>query len=291
MSSRKTMLFVGLGVILIVLVFTFGFSKKEIVATVGGEKITKDELYNFLVQSHGTEAVDVLINEKVIGLEVKKAKITVSDEEVQDELSNYFEYYGGEDSFYGSLEQNRITEEEFKNNIVQYLSIRKLIEPNVNVTDEEIKTYFEENKAEFGEQEQVQASHILVKDETIAKEVAQKLADGENFATLAKEYSTDTVSAENDGELGYFARGEMVPEFDEVAFTLKNGEISNPVKTEFGYHIIHVTDKKAAKDAVFDEHKEEIKDRLFEEKVQAQYPYWLDEVKAEYKIHNSLVNE
>ena len=121
--------------------------------------------------------------------------------------------------------------------------------------------------------------------------VAKKLADGEDFATLAKEFSTDTMSAENGGELGLFPRGKMVPEFEEVAFSMKIDAISDPVKTEHGYHIIKVTDKKAAKEAVFSEHKEEIKGLLLEEGVQAEYVNWLDEVKLDYKIENSLLTK
>ena len=159
------------------------------------------------------------------------------------------------------------------------------------ITDEDIKAYFEENKESFNEEEQVAASHILVEDEATAKKVAKKLADGEDFATLAKEFSTDTMSAENGGELGFFPRGKMVAEFEEAAFSMKVDAISDPVKTEHGYHIIHVTDKKAAKEAVFKEHKEEIKGLLLEEGVQAEYVNWLDEVKLDYKIENSLLTK
>ena len=140
-----------------------------------------------------------------------------------------------------------MTEKEFKENIIEYLSIRKIIEPRIEITDEEIKAYFEENKESFNEEEQVEASHILVEDEATAKKVAKKLADGEDFAALAKEFSTDTMSAENGGELGFFPRGKMVAEFEEAAFSMKVDTISDPVKTEHGYHIIHVTDKKQQK--------------------------------------------
>ena len=295
---RKKRLFPLLAVSLlaIILTVTTGCSKDskatdETVATVGDEKITKDELYEVLVQSAGQEALTAMIDDKVVALELKKEKVSISDKEVDAELAIYVENAGGQEAFDAALKQNAMTEKEFKENIIDYLSIRKIIEPRIEITDEDIKAYFEENKESFNEEEEVAASHILVKDEATANKVAKKLADGEDFAALAKEFSTDTMSAENGGELGFFPRGKMVAEFEEVAFSMKVDAISDPVKTEHGYHIIHVTDKKAAKEAVFNDHKEEIKGLLLEEGVQAEYVNWLDEVKLDYKIENSLLTK
>ncbi|WP_186671385.1 peptidylprolyl isomerase [Sporosarcina sp. BP05] len=296
---RKKRLFPLLTVSLlaIILTVTTGCSKDskastdETVATIGDEKITKDELYEVLVQSAGQEALTAMIDDKVVALELKKEKVSVSDKEVDAELAIYVENAGGQEAFDAALKTNAMTEKEFKENIVDYLSIRKIIEPRIKITDEDIKAYFEENKESFNEEEQVAASHILVEDEATAKKVAKKLADGEDFATLAKEFSTDTMSAENGGELGLFPRGKMVAEFEEAAFSMKVDAISDPIKTEHGYHIIHVTDKKAAKEAELSELKEEIKGLLLEEGVQAEYVNWLDEVKLNYKIENSLLTK
>lgn len=276
------------GILSSLLVVAVGCSNEESIASVEGDKITKDELYEVLVQSQGEQALSALIDEKVIALEVKKKKIKISDEDIAKELETYIENAGGQEAFEATLEQNGITEAQLKENIVQYLSIRKLIEPRIDITDEEIKAYFDENKAQLDQPESVEASHILVEDEATAKEVAQKIADGDDFAALAKEYSTDASNAEKGGELGFFPRGKMVPEFDEAAFSMKPDTISDPIKTDFGYHIIKLTDKKEAKEAVLEDHKEDIKEGLFEEKLQAQYVEWLDEVRADYKIENSL---
>ncbi|MBS4205658.1 foldase protein PrsA [Lederbergia citrea] len=270
------------------LLFVAAFSKRETLASVGGETITKDDLYEVLTEKYGTETLNSLIEEKVIAMEVKKEKVAVSKKEIDEELATYIQSYGGEEAFNSALMQSGISEENVKKDIKQYLSIKKLMEPKIKITDKEMKDYFKEHKASFNQEEQVKASHILVKDESTAKKVAKKLADGDDFATLAKEYSTDTASAEKGGDLGYFSKGKMVKEFEKVAFSLKKGEISDPVKTEHGYHIIKVTDKKAAKEAVYDDHKKEIKEALFKEKVQKEYPTWLEKKKEKYNIKNSF---
>lgn len=168
------------------------------------------------------------------------------------------------------------------------LKIEKLLEPEIDITEEEMKTYFEENKESLSEPEQVKASHILVEDEATAKEVKGKLDGGADFAELAKEYSTDTSNSGNGGELGYFGKGEMTASFEEKAFSMKEGEISDPVKTEFGYHIIKFEDKKAAVPAVYAEKKEEIKAALFDQKMQTAYTGWMEEKKEEYEIETSM---
>ena len=296
MSKKRLFPLLAVGLLAIILTVTTGCSKDskakdETVATVGDEKITKDELYKVLVQSAGKEALAAMIDDKIVTLELKKEKVSVPDKEVDAEFATYVESAGGEEAFEAALKQNGMTEKEFKENIVDFLSIQKIIEPRIKVTDEDIKAYFDENKESLNEEEQVEASHILVEDEATAKKVAKKLADGEDFAALAKEFSTDEASAVNGGELGYFPRGKMVAEFEKAAFSLKPDTVSDPVKTENGYHIIHVTDKKAAKEAVFEDHKEEIKQLLLDEGIQAEYVNWLDEVKSDYKIENSLLTK
>ena len=276
------------GLLAITFVIAGCSNNDEQVATVDGEKITKDELYETMVESGGQQALAVLIDGKLIDLEVKDKKIEVTDKEVDAELATFVESTGGEEAFKSALEQSGMNEDKFKENIVEYLSLRKLLEPRIEITDEEIATFFEENKEQMAQAEQVQASHILVEDEETAKEVEQKLKDGGDFVKLAEEYSQDPGNASNGGDLGYFGRGQMVPEFDEAVFAMEVDEISGPVETTNGFHIIHLTDKKEAKEATLEDSKEQVKDSLFERKMETEYAVLIEELKEKYKVENTL---
>ncbi|MCM3666332.1 peptidylprolyl isomerase [Mesobacillus subterraneus] len=270
------------------LVLTLAFSKKDTTASINGEEISKEELYSKLTDLYGKDTLDSLVTNKMIEMEAKKEKVKVTGNEIDEELTKLQESYGGEEAFTSALEQNNVSMGKIREDIEFYLLAEKLIEPDISITDEEMKTYFEENKDSFDEKEQVKASHILVEDEATAKKVKEEIDSGKDFAELAKKYSTDTSNAADGGDLGYFTKGEMAEEFEKAAFEMEINTVSNPVKTVFGYHIIKVTDKKAAKDATFEVHKDEIKEHLFDEKIQAEYPNWLEEKKSEYDIKSYL---
>ncbi|WRP07468.1 peptidylprolyl isomerase [Rossellomorea aquimaris] len=289
-KKRSITLWSVIGGIVVVgtMLVMFGFSKDEVVAKVGSKSISKEDLYTTLVDQYGEAALDTLIAEKIVELESDKKKITVKDSEIDEELQSMKDSYGGEEAFNEALASSGANLDSVKKNVRSFLLTEKLLEDRISISDDQIKEYFEANKDTFAQAEQIEASHILVEDEKTAQEVKKKLDDGGDFAELAKEYSTDTSNAESGGELGYFAKGEMVTEFDEKAFAMKKGEISEPVKTEFGYHIIKVTDKKDAKEAVLDDHKEEIKDILFDQALQTEYGTWVQEQKEEYEIENLL---
>ncbi|WHE07352.1 peptidylprolyl isomerase [Thermoanaerobacterium thermosaccharolyticum] len=166
--------------------------------------------------------LDNLILEKLLIKEAEKEKITATDKEITDE-------YNSE-----KATNSNVTKETAKDNVL----VNKLIDSwtkGVKVTDSEAEKYYNDNKSQF---EVVKASHILVSDEKTANEIYDKLKNGANFAELAKQYSIDTSTKDNGGELGEFPRGTMVQEFEDAAFALNSGEISKPVKTQYGYHII-----------------------------------------------------
>lgn len=287
-QNKKLVFIIGVLILAIGVFLSLALSKDKAIAKINGDAISKDELYDVMVKQYGAATVEQLIADKIVASEAKKQKITISDEELNKEVDKLKESYGGEEAFEQVLASNNTTVDVLKEDLKNYLTMRKLIEPQIEITDEELKTYFDENKDSLGEAEQVKASHILIEDESTAKEIKQKLADGADFAELAKEYSTDEGSKENGGELGFFPRGTMVTEFEDVAFSLPINEISDPVKSDYGYHIIKVEEKKEAKEANFDDSKAAIKETLIDEKMESEYTTWLEGKKKDYDIENSL---
>jgi foldase protein PrsA len=288
---KSTKAYIWAGSILIIagiMAFAMISSMDKTIASIDGEKINEDELYDALVAGYGADTLDLLITNKLVELEAEKAGIKIKDEEIQKEIDVMVESYGDEKSLKEQLEASGSSMDALKKDIVVYLQTKKLVEPRITVTDDEISTYFEDNKDTFTQAEQVEASHILVEDEKTAKKVAKELAAGGDFAKLAAEYSTDTETADNGGSLGYFGKGDMVEEFEDVAFDLDINKVSDPVKTEYGYHIIKVTGKKEAKKANLEDSKEVIKETLLSERLQEEYPVWLAEVKKDHDITNKL---
>lgn len=287
-QNKKTVLIILVLLITMSISLSFALKKDEAVAKFNGEAISKDELYSEMVEQYGAATIDKIISEKILAAEAKKQKVNVTDSELNSEVEKLKESYGGEEAFNQALAGNNTTLAFLKQDLKNYLIIKQLLEPDIKITDEEMKAYFDENKDSFAVAEQIKASHILVADEKTANEVKQKINDGGDFAELANEYSTDESTKDSGGDLGYFAKGTMVTEFDDVAFGLAVEEVSKPVKTEYGYHIIKVEAKKKAKEANYNESKAEIKETLLDQKIDSEYTTWLEDKKKSYDIENTL---
>jgi foldase protein PrsA len=227
-------------------------------ASVGSTSITKKELQSEMEKHFGNQVLSHMIDEAVVAEMAKKNKISVSDKEVESELAHMKKQFPSEEAFQQSLAQEGVTLDQVKKDLRTKLTIMKLATKDVQITEDEIKKYYDAHGKEYGDPEQVKARHILVNTEDEAKAILARLKNGEDFAKLAKEKSKDTATADKGGDLGYFTQGSMVPEFEKAAFSLQVGALSEPVKSEYGYHIIQVQDKKPTKTPTLEEIRSEI---------------------------------
>ncbi len=172
---------------------------------------------------------------------------------------------------------------ELKKRIIVDTYLKKKVETSAKISDEELKNFYEKNLDKFKADEQVRASHILVKTEQEAKDLLAQLKGGAKFEELAKTKSVDS-SASKGGDLGWFGKGNMVPVFEKTAFALKEGETSGIVKSEFGYHIIKLTGKRPAGARPLEEAKEQIKAALLPQKQQQAFMQLKEELRKGAKI-------
>ncbi|MBN2260447.1 MAG: peptidylprolyl isomerase [Clostridiales bacterium] len=172
--------------------------------------------------------------------------------------------------------------ERLKGHILKTMKIRQLFE-SIEASEEEMKKYYEDHKPNFKNSAQVKASHILVKTKEEAESILKKIDEGNNFENLAMEKST-CPSKERGGDLGYFGQGQMVPEFENAAFSLNIGEVSGLVQTQFGYHIIKLTDKKEASESSFDEVKMRIEHDIITMKQSQAYQDTINGLRGKYEI-------
>ncbi len=290
MKDKKWIFWVaGIGaVVLTAVILYFAINQDEAVALVDGEKITKEELTDRLISLYGEKVLNQLIVNKMIEIDAEKQGIEVSEDELNEELDKYYSMYGGEENFASFLEMSGFKLEDFKDDVKLSLLLDQILEERIEISDEEMKEYFEEHKEDFAQEEQVEASHILVEDKETAFEVINKLNNGADFAELAKEYSIDEKTKDKGGELGYFGKGEMVKEFEEEVFAMEVNTISKPVETQYGFHVIKKTDHKPYQEANFEDVKEEVRQAILEQKKDEEYQKWLQEKMEEFKVVNSL---
>ena len=215
--------------------------------------LTQEEFYNEVKKLAGPQLLKQVVVEKVMN-----DKYEVTDEEIEAKYEPYVQQYGNQLS--SVLEENGYTEESFKQSL-RFTVLQEKAQADVKVTDEEVQKYYDQASQEL------HARHILVATEEEAKEIIKELKDGGDFAAIAKEKSTDTASGAEGGDLGWFSVGKMVEEFNDAAYALELNTISEPVKSDFGYHIIEVLEKRPVEGyGTLEEKKDEISETLLNAK-------------------------
>jgi peptidyl-prolyl cis-trans isomerase C len=173
--------------------------------------------------------------------------------------------------------------EDIKKRLMVETYVKKTLEEKVKIEDAELQKFYEQNKDRFKSGNQIKASHIIVKDENLAKQIKAELDKGGNFEELAKKHSTDGAAAKG-GDLGWFAKDAMIPEFYDAAAALKEGQISGVIKTQFGFHIVKLTGKRGPGLVPFEEVKEQLREMMLPQKQQEYFTKMKEEVKSKAKI-------
>lgn len=273
----------------------------EIVAVVEGVNITKEELEARLVAALASQHMDPtalppeqraqayqqlleqLITDRLLTKRAADEKVTPED--VAAAIEKIKSRLGSEDAFKAALEQRGETLEKLQKDIADNLKVQHWLEAQMKgkdeVTEADAKEFFDKNQEQFKRPEQVRASHILLmvpkdaKPEVVAEKEKQAKAiserakkKGEDFAVMAKELSEDPSAKSNSGDLDYFSKDQMVPEFANKAFTMKKDEISDPVRTDYGFHIIKLTDHRDASTMTFEDSKARLLPYLQQQKKQ-----------------------
>jgi len=246
------------------------------------------------------KALDWLIANTLLKQEVQKYMIEVKDEEVDSAIVIVKKRFPSEEQFLAALQEENVTTRKFKENIVLDLKVQKLLEEQVvlqasDITTEDAKEYYEQNSSKFEEPGEAHARQILVRVNKAATEaeakkarkkiesIKEKLNQGQSFEELAKTNS-EGPSASRGGNLGYFARGDMVKEFDEAVFSMNPGDISDIIRTEFGFHLIKLEDFKESKKISFEKVENDIKNYLMQIKSQEQFDKFIKKLKEKAKI-------
>jgi foldase protein PrsA len=278
------------------------------VAAVGGQQVTKDQFQALMGRAKksytaqkrafpkaGTreyenlkgQAVDFLVQRAEFEDEADSMGIHVSDKQIDARITKLIkQFYGGSEKKYeDTIKSQGLTTETARQEVkAQVISeeLYKKVTGDVNVSDKELRDYYDSNKSIYVQKESRDVRHILVTKKALADQLYQQLKGGANFAKLAKKYSKDPGSAQNGGRLT-ITRGQTVKEFDKTAFSLKKGQLSAPVHTQYGYHIIQaLSDIRPAKTTPFDKVKSSIRQQLEQQKKQDEMTKWVDQTKKKF---------
>lgn len=245
------------------------------------------------------QAVTQLISAELLYQAGQKLEVKDLDKMVNEKISQSRSRFAKQEDFEKAIKALDMSESDLREytrrDFIISNYIQQKIASTVSVTEDESRKFYEQNLDKFKQPESVRASHILIgldqkasdndkkKANSKALELRKKLAEGADFATLAKENST-CPSSQKGGDLGYFGKGQMVPSFEQAAFALKPGEISDVVETQFGYHIIKVLDSKKASTVDFKEVKNRIEDYLKNQKISAGVAKYIEDARKAAKV-------
>jgi len=251
------------------------------------------------------DSLDKLIGIQLLYQASKKAGNKVDDKQVDEKFAQFRKRFPSEEAFKKAMGEWHVTEAdmkaELKKGMVTEALVTKKFVDKTTVPEEKAKAYYDSHPQFFKQPEKVKASHILIKVKPDAseaekaeamkkiKKVQEQLKKGDDFAEVAKK-SSEGPSASKGGDLGYFGRGQMVGPFEETAFSLEPGKVSDVVKTQFGYHLIKVTDKKPESTIPFDAVKPRIEQYLKQEEVQKEIKKYIDNLRKEAKVEIFLKN-
>ncbi len=283
----------------------YGLNLPKVVAKVGEDPISRDLIYQRMHQYEGMNPqgfknkeadamkklaigiVDQLIQQHLILREAQRLQITVTEAEVEQQYVRTQANVGSPAEFEKKLKQGNTDPQTLKRDIRDFIMVQKVdfaLQQQIPVSEREIADFFEANKAQLV-QDRLRARHILVENEMQAEEAFHLLkTGGKDFAEVAKLYSLDKGTKDKGGELGWFSRGQLVPEFEKAVFSLKPGEISRPVQTQFGYHIIQLEEIQPAKRQTLADHQEHITNILRSQKWQARKQDWLNQLYQQTNI-------
>jgi parvulin-like peptidyl-prolyl isomerase len=281
----------------------------DAVAVVDGETIAKSDYDTLIAQAKKSytnqkrefpkagskefqtlrdQAVQFLVQREQFEQEAADLDVEITEKQVDDRLEQIQkQYFGGDKKKYeAQLKEQGLSDAQVRNDIRAQIVSERIFEQvtrGVKVTDAEVEKYYADNKAQYSQPESREVRHILVKTKAQADDLHAQLLDGGDFAALAKQHSEDTGSKANGGKLT-ISKGQTVAPFDKKAFELKNDEISAPVKTEFGFHIIQaLSATKPAKVTPLKDVKDSIKQQLEQTKKNEAMTKWVDELKKEYE--------
>ncbi|HWJ44919.1 MAG TPA: peptidylprolyl isomerase [Gaiellaceae bacterium] len=278
------------------------------VAVVGSKQITKDDFQQLMARAKKSydaqkrkfptpgsteyeqlkgQAITFLVQQAEVEEEASKLGVSVSDKDVDKEIERYKKrFYGGSDARYEkAVKQQGLTDEQAREAIKQQLisqKVTKKITSDVKTSDSDITAYYNSHKSQYVQPESREVRHILVTKKALADSLYTQLKGGANFAQLAKKYSKDPGSAANGGKLT-ISKGQTVPEFDKTAFALKKGELSKPVKTQYGYHLIQALSAvKPSSSTPLTKVRASIKQQLEQQRKNDKITKWLEDTKKDF---------